>query len=193
MFIQKIYRAKEITRATLGLLGTFFMSAWIFHYSSYTFCPMYMCVCVFVCVCVHFWGTVSTYFCPHFLKSDVQSFRDSESLVKSNEKKWSQIWKLLLIKGVKSSRKKKIVIFFTKVALLSRIFLVSVFLTLFNGLFAPTSLSPMSKLFLILGILGEKGWEGMVTDLRIFAHKGCKTTAAKSVFYNFFSSFVYSV
>ena len=33
-------------------------------------------------------------------------FRDSETLGKSNGKKWSQILKLLLIKGVKSLRKK---------------------------------------------------------------------------------------
>ena len=34
-------------------------------------------------------------------------FRFSESLWKSNGKKWSQILKLLLTKGVKSPRKKK--------------------------------------------------------------------------------------
>ena len=33
--------------------------------------------------------------------------RDFESLGKSNEKKWSHIWKLLLIKGVKLPQKKK--------------------------------------------------------------------------------------
>ena len=38
-------------------------------------------------------------------------FRYSESLGKSNGKKWSQIGKLLLIKGVKSPRKKKFVFF----------------------------------------------------------------------------------
>ena len=48
-------------------------------------------------------------------------FRDSESFWKSNEKKWSQIWKLLLIKGVKLLRKKK-VFFWANFALLSRIF-----------------------------------------------------------------------
>ena len=36
-------------------------------------------------------------------------FRYSESLSKSNGKKWSQIWKLLLIKGVKSPRKKSFI------------------------------------------------------------------------------------
>ena len=38
------------------------------------------------------------------------NFRDSESLGKSNGKKWCQIWKLFLMKGVKSPRRKK---FFT--------------------------------------------------------------------------------
>ena len=36
-------------------------------------------------------------------------FRYLESLGKSNGKNWSQIWKLVLIKGVKSPRKKKLV------------------------------------------------------------------------------------
>ena len=48
-------------------------------------------------------------------------FRYSESLGKSNGKKWSQIWKLLLIKGVKSPRKKKFLVF-GKFCLTSRIF-----------------------------------------------------------------------
>ena len=38
-------------------------------------------------------------------------FRFSESLRKNNGKKWSKIWKLLLIKGVKSPRKTKICFF----------------------------------------------------------------------------------
>ena len=46
-------------------------------------------------ICHHAWKTHRT-----------KLFRDSESLGKSNKKKWSQIWKLLLIKGVKSLRQK---------------------------------------------------------------------------------------
>ena len=52
----------------------------------------------------------------------------------------------LLIKGVKLPRNKK-VCFLANFALLSRIFSVSVFLTPFNGLFASTLQSPMSKIF----------------------------------------------
>ena len=45
-------------------------------------------------------------FCPHFPKTDVQKFRDSESLGKSNGKKWSKIKKKILIKDVKLLHKK---------------------------------------------------------------------------------------
>ena len=65
---------------------------------------------------------------------------------KSNGKKWSRIGKLLLKKGVKSRRKIKFA-FLANFALLSRIFLVLLFLTPFNSIFAPTSQSPMCKLF----------------------------------------------
>ena len=66
-------------------------------------------------------------FCPHFPKSNFQTFRFSEFLGKTNRKKWSQIWILLLIKGVKSPRKKSLI--FDKFCLTSRIFLVSVLLS----------------------------------------------------------------
>ena len=52
-------------------------------------------------------------------------FRFSESLGKSNGKKWSQIWKLLL--GVKSRRKKKLV--FRRILPYYEDFLVSVLLS----------------------------------------------------------------
>ena len=61
-----------------------------------------------------------TFFYPHFLKSNVQLFWFSESLEKRNEKKWSQIWKLMLIKGVILSCKKNM--FFGEFCLTSRIF-----------------------------------------------------------------------
>ena len=67
-----------------------------------------MSVCVSACLmsfsCGIFWGL----FCPHFPKSDVKIFRDSESLGKSAGKKWSQNWPLLLGCGLKSPRKKKV-------------------------------------------------------------------------------------
>ena len=69
--------------------------------------------------------SVLTSFCPHFPKSKL--FILLEFLGKSNGKKWSEIWKLLLIKGVKLLRKKKF--FFDKFWLTSRIFLVLVLLS----------------------------------------------------------------
>ena len=38
-----------------------------------------------------------------------KTFKDTESFGKSNKNRWFQIWQLLLIKGVKSPRKKKFV------------------------------------------------------------------------------------
>ena len=73
---------------------------------------------------------------------------------KSNGKKGSQIYILILIKGVKLPHKK--VCFWVNFALLSRIFFVSVFLTPFNGLFVPTSRNWMSKMFRDSESLGEK-------------------------------------
>ena len=63
---------------------------------------------------------------------------------------------------------------------------LSHFLTPFNGLFAPTSQSPISKLFRYLESLG-KLLEKKVSDLNIFAQKWSKITAAKKVFTDFFS------
>ena len=65
--------------------------------------------------------------------------RDSESLGKSNGKKWSQIWTFMFENGIKSPRKKK---FFS-----SLFFGLLRFLVFFNGLFAPTSQSWMSNIF----------------------------------------------
>ena len=81
---------------------------------------------------------------------------DSESLGKSNGKKWSQIYKLLLIKSVKFPRKKKY--FLDKFCLTEQVFLVSIFLTSFNNIFAPTSQSPMSKLLRFSESLGKSNW-----------------------------------
>ena len=59
-------------------------------------------VCVFVCSLLR---NSLTVFLPPLPKSRMsQFFRDWESLGKSNGKKWSHIWKLLLIKGVKLPR-----------------------------------------------------------------------------------------
>ena len=81
-------------------------------------------------------------------------FRDSESLEKSNRKKWSQIWTFLFENCIKLPRKKK-VFFFTFFGLLR-------FSVFFNGLFTPTSPNRMllttEKLSLISIFLKVKHW-----------------------------------
>ena len=87
-------------------------------------------------------------------------FRDSESLGKSNGKKWSQIWTFLFENCLKSPRKKKF-IFFTFFGLLW-------FSVFFNGLFDPTSQSRMSDIFRdseSLGISNGKKWSHIWTFL----------------------------
>ena len=65
----------------------------------------------FVHVCVYLFVRVFTFevpfkrlFAPTFQSRMSKKFRDSESLEKSNGKKWFNILKLLLIKGVKFTR-----------------------------------------------------------------------------------------
>ena len=50
---------------------------------------------------------VEAYFAPTSRSRMSKNFRDSESLGKSNVKKWSQNWTFLLGSGLKSPRKKK--------------------------------------------------------------------------------------
>ena len=92
----------------------------------------YKSKCPYVCLCVSLSAilshSISRSFCPHFLKSNVPSFWFSESLGKRNGKKWYQILKLLLIKGIKSPWRKS---FFYR--FFSHLF------TFFKRLFAPTS------------------------------------------------------
>ena len=83
----------------------------------------------------------SGHFAPTSRSPMCKLFRFSESLGKCNEKKWSQIWKLLLTKGVKSPRQKTPKFFHC--------------FTPFKRLFAPTSQSPMSKLFTFLESPGK--------------------------------------
>ena len=71
-------------------------------------CP-YVCVCFCLCVCQsHFLTSFNGLFAPTSQSPMSKLFRFSESFGKSNGKKWSQIWKLLLIKGVKLPRQKKL-------------------------------------------------------------------------------------
>ena len=58
--------------------------------------------------------------------------------------------------------------------------------TPFKHLFAPTSQSPMSKLFRFLESLREKWLKEVVSDLKTFACKGYKIAAPKQFFFFFF-------
>ena len=76
---------------------------------------------------VHFWGILfKLLFAPTSQSWMSDNFRDSESLGKSIEKKWSQIWNFVIIKGVKLQRNFFCVFFQANFALLTRTFLVSV-------------------------------------------------------------------
>ena len=99
-----------------------------------------------------------TVFLPPLPEVQCQNFLKFRISWKSNGKKWSQIWKLLPIKGVKPPRRIKV--FFYG-------FCFHLF-TPFKCLFAPTSPSPMSKLFNLLKFF--------------LLQKGCKIGAHKIVF-----------
>ena len=67
-------------------------------------CPS-VCLCVCLSVCPsHFLTPFKGLFAPTFWNSMSKLLRYLESLRKINGKKWSQIWKLLLIRGEKLPR-----------------------------------------------------------------------------------------
>ena len=75
-------------------------------------------VCLSVCLCVSLSVRVFTFevpfngiFAPTSQSRLSNIFRDSESLEKSNGKKWSHIWTFLFGSGLKLPRKKKLVFF----------------------------------------------------------------------------------
>ena len=71
--------------------------------------------------------TFKRFFVPTSQRPMSKLFKFSQFLGKTNGKKWSQIQILLVIKGIKSPRKKSLI--FDKFCLTSRIFLVSVLLS----------------------------------------------------------------
>ena len=73
----------------------------------------HMSICPYVCVCVcvrqfTFEVSFNGLFAPTSQSRMFKIFRDSKFLGKSNAKKWSQIWRLLLKNGVKLPRKKSL-------------------------------------------------------------------------------------
>ena len=114
------------------------------------------------------------FFAPTSRRPMSKHFRFSESLGKSNGKKWYQIWKLLLIKGVKSPRRKK---FFLRIFHL---------FTLFKRLFAATSRSPMSKLFRYSESLGKSNGKKWFKIWKILIKNGRKLPRQNKFFTDFF-------
>ena len=115
-------------------------------------CPF---VCLFVCfsVCSLFRYHLNV-FLPQLPKVGCPQFLEIRN-------PWGKVmdrsglrFETFINKGVKSTRKKYC--FWANFDLLSRIFLDLVFLTTFNGLFAPTSQSPMCKKFKTFRILVAK-------------------------------------
>ena len=129
-------------------------------------------------VCSRFEVPFKRLFAPTSRSWMFKMFIDSEFLGKSNGKKWSQIWKLLLIKGVKLPRKKNW--FLGDFCLTEQDFLVLVFLTPFNGLCAPTSRSPIYKLFRFLESLGKSNGKKWSHIWKLLLIKGVKLPRKKS-------------
>ena len=125
--------------------------------------PCYICVCVSVCLFtseVPFTGL----FAPPSQSRMSKILKDLEYLGKSNGKKWSQIWKLLLIKGVISPRRKKVFTDFFSLHLF----------TFFKRLSAPTSQSPMSKLYRFGESLGKSNGKKWSQIWNLLLIKGVK-------------------
>ena len=88
-------------------------------------------------------------------------------------------------KGCKIATQKKFV-FGRILPYWAQFFLVSVFLTLFNGLFAPTSLNPMSKLFRFLESLGKSNGKKWSQIWQYLIIKGVKSSRQKKFFLRIF-------
>ena len=128
-------------------------------------------VCVSVCVFT-FVVTFNGLFAPTSWSRMSNIFRDSESLGKSNGKKWSQIWTFLFENCLKSPRKKNSFssLFFT-------------FEVPFNGCFVPTSQSRMSNIFRDSESLGKsngKKWSHIWT----FLFQNCLKSPRKKSFFS---------
>ena len=102
-------------------------------------------------------------------------FRDSESLGKSNGKKWFQIWTFLFENCLKSPRKKKVffLIFFSLLR----------FLVFFNSLFAPTFWSRMSNIFRDSESLGKSNGKKGSNIWTFLFGSGLKSPRKKKFFF----------
>ena len=138
---------------------------------------VYVFVCLSVClsVCSLLRYRLTVLFAPTSQSRMSNIFRDSESLGKSNGKKWSQIWNFFFENCLKSPQKKSI-IFFT----------FFTFEVPFNGLFAPTSRNRLSNIFKDSESLGKsngKKWSQIWT----FLFENCLKSPRKLFFFTFFT------
>ena len=141
-----------------------------------------MSVCLSVCPSVRLSVCVFTFevpfnglFSPTSQSRMSNIFRDSESLGKSNGKKWSQIGTFLFENCLKLPRKKK-VYFFTFFGLLR-------FSVFFNGLFASTSRSQMSNIFRDSKSLGKSNGKKM-SQIWTFLYENCLKSPRKIKFFS---------
>ena len=103
-------------------------------------------------------------------------FRYSESLGKSNGKKWSQIWTFLFKNGLKSPRRKKTLRIFFHL------------FTPFKRLFAPTSWSRMFNIFRDSESFGKSNGKKWSQKWKLLLLKGIKSPR-----WNFFCGFFFFI
>ena len=141
-----------------------------------------LCVCVCVCVCSLLRYRLNVFLPPLPEIQRSNFFRFSESLGKSNRKKLSKIFKLSLVKGVKLTQQKKNYGFFC------------IWSLQFQGIFAPTSLSPMSKLFRFLESLGKSNGKKLSQIWQLLLIRGVELPQILLLllfFFIFYGKFLY--
>ena len=128
---------------------------------------------MFVCLFVHHTFSLSlTVFVPPLLKVQCPNFLEIwNSLVKKNEKKWSQICTFLLTNGWKAPHRKEFFFFICSLRL--------------NVFLPPTSRSPISKLFQYSESLGKSNVRKW-SQIRTFLFKNGLKSLPQKKFLQFF-------
>ena len=153
---------------------------------------MSICVSVSLSVCLSvclftFEVPFKGLFAPNSRSPMSKIFRDLESLGKINEKKWSQIWKLLLIKDVKSPLKKRY--FLGNLCFIEQDFFY-IYIYVFFSLRLTVFLPPLPKVQSPNSLDFWHPWVKVmvrsVLRFKYVAHKGCRIAAA-----NIFSFFLH--
>ena len=164
------------------------LALWV-HAFYKLICP-YLCVsvCLSVCVSVHFWVTVKML--PPLPEVGCQQILEIRNLRNflSNKKKWSQIWKLLLIKNVKLMRKKKFI--FGRILPYWAVFLlVSLFLTPLTFFLPPLPEVQCRNFFNFQNPRGKRMKRNDIRFEKLLLLKGVKLLGWKK----FFTIFVFFI